>query len=62
MRKYLPLIQRPSHYLGSEWGARRKPAAGVRVRVALAFPDLYEVGMSYLGMKILMEAVNACPP
>ena len=60
MKKLLSLLPRPSRYLGSEWGVCRKSPADVRVRVALAFPDLYEVGMSYLGQRILYEAVNRC--
>jgi len=58
MRHILRLLPRPSHYAGAEWGAVRKDPKQVSVRVALAFPDLYEVGMSYLGQKILAEAVN----
>ena len=58
MKELLPLLPRPSRYLGSEWGAVRKDPARVAVHVALAFPDLYEVGMSYLGQKILLKAVN----
>ncbi|MBU1042086.1 MAG: TIGR03960 family B12-binding radical SAM protein [Proteobacteria bacterium] len=58
MKELLPLLPRPSRYLGNEWGTVRKDPATLRVRVALAFPDLYEVGMSYLGQKILTQAVN----
>jgi len=58
MRHILRLLPKPSHYAGAEWGAVRKDPARVSARVALAFPDLYEVGMSYLGQKILSEAVN----
>ncbi|MGE4292189.1 MAG: TIGR03960 family B12-binding radical SAM protein [Desulfovibrio sp.] len=60
MKKLLPLLPKPSRYLGSEWGTVRKPSSEVRVRAALAFPDLYEVGMSYMGQRILYEAVNRC--
>ena len=59
MRDLLPLLPRPSRYAGIEDGAVRKQADAVRLRVALAFPDLYEVGMSYLGQKILYGIVNA---
>ena len=59
MRDLLPLLPRPSRYAGIEDGAVRKHADSVRLRVALAFPDLYEVGMSYLGQKILYGIVNA---
>jgi radical SAM family uncharacterized protein/radical SAM-linked protein len=58
VKELLPLLPRPSRYLGCEWGVMRKDPAQVRGRVALAFPDLYEVGMSYLGQKILAQAVN----
>lgn len=59
MRDLLPLLPRPSRYAGIEDGAVRKEPDAVRLRVALAFPDLYEVGMSYLGQKILYGIVNA---
>jgi len=58
VKELLPLLPRPSRYLGCEWGVARKDLSRVRGRVALAFPDLYEVGMSYLGQKILAQAVN----
>ena len=58
MQKLLRLLPKPSHFSGAEWGAVRKNPACVSARIALAFPDLYEVGMSYLGQKILSEAVN----
>lgn len=61
MKELLPLLPRPSRYLGNEWGARHKNPAEVRARVALAFPDMYEVGMSYLGQRILVQAVNDRP-
>jgi radical SAM family uncharacterized protein/radical SAM-linked protein len=59
MRELLPLFIGPARYLGTEPGSVRKDPARVRARVALAFPDLYEVGMSYLGQRILYAAVNA---
>jgi hypothetical protein len=61
VKELLPLLPRPSRYLGNEWGTVRKDPATLRARVALAFPDLYEVGMSYLGQKILAQAVNERP-
>ncbi len=61
MKRLLPILPRPSRLLGSEWGVVRKDPSQVRLRLALAFPDLYEVGMSYLGQKILLDAVNARP-
>ncbi|MBF0481486.1 MAG: TIGR03960 family B12-binding radical SAM protein [Desulfovibrionaceae bacterium] len=61
MRDILGLIPKPSQYAGAEWNAVRKDLGAVDVRVALAFPDLYEVGMSYLGQKILYGLVNEEP-
>ncbi|MFP4071785.1 MAG: TIGR03960 family B12-binding radical SAM protein [Desulfovibrionales bacterium] len=58
MREILPLIQRPSHYLGTEMNAVHKDPEQVDVRLALAFPDLYEIGMSYIGQRILAHMVN----
>ena len=55
----LPLLPKPSQYAGLEEGAVRKDARSVRLRCALAFPDRYEVGMSYLGQKILYSLLNA---
>lgn len=59
MKALLPLFSRPSHYLGTEINSVHKDLSTVRAHVALAFPDLYEVGMSYLGQKILYNIVNA---
>ncbi len=55
----LPLVRNPSHYLGSEINTVRKSPERVQCRMALAFPDLYEIGMSYLGIQILYHIVNA---
>ena len=63
MRELLPLLPRPGRYLGIEEGALRPEALKGRdvLRCALAFPDLYEVGMSYLGQKILYSHLNSLP-
>ncbi|OLN26022.1 Fe-S oxidoreductase [Desulfovibrio sp. DV] len=61
MRDLVPRLQKPTQYLGGEWGRTAKDPAGVRARAALAFPDFYEVGMSYVGGRILYEAVNRVP-
>ncbi|MBA4393937.1 MAG: B12-binding domain-containing radical SAM protein, partial [Desulfobacca sp.] len=57
----LPLVRRPSRYLGKELFSVIKDPRTVDLRFALAFPDLYEVGMSYLGMKILYHILNQRP-
>jgi radical SAM family uncharacterized protein/radical SAM-linked protein len=57
-RSYLSRVQRPSRYLGREVNAVFKDPRAVDLRVALAFPDLYEVGMSHLGLGILYDILN----
>jgi radical SAM-linked protein len=56
--EFLPLVHKPGQYLGNEWGARQNAFSQARVRMALAFPDLYELGMSNFGLKILYQLVN----
>lgn len=57
----LPAITRPARYLGNEWGAVHKDWAEHPTRIALAFPDLYEVGMSHLGSRIIYDIINRIP-
>jgi radical SAM family uncharacterized protein/radical SAM-linked protein len=57
----LQKVEKPGRYLGGEWNAVKKNPDRVKTRVALAFPDLYEVGMSYLGQKILYHVLNSQP-
>ncbi len=54
----LSSVQKPARYTGGEFGSIVKPAAETEVTIALAFPDVYEVGMSYLGFKILYHLLN----
>jgi len=49
-------IEKPARYMGGEMGAVRKEQADLRF--ALAFPDVYEVGMSHLGLRILYNILN----
>ena len=58
---YLPTVTKPSRYTGSFLHALRKDPAKASVRVLLCFPDLYEIGMSYLGLRILYHIVNKRP-
>src|SRR3954471_15406399 len=57
----LPGVHKPSRYLGNELNSVRKDPATVDVRMALAFPDLYDLGLGNLGIHILYAAVNALP-
>jgi radical SAM family uncharacterized protein len=59
--RLLRRVEKPARYAGGEWNARRKDPSTVRTRIALAFPDVYEVGMSYLGQKILYAILNDRP-
>ncbi|MDI3280907.1 MAG: TIGR03960 family B12-binding radical SAM protein [Bacillota bacterium] len=61
LEEILPRVRKPSRYLGNEVNAVRKDPASVKVRFALVFPDLYEVGMSHLGLKILYHILNRRP-
>ncbi len=54
----LARVEKPGRYVGGEWNEIRKDPARVRTKVALAFPDVYEIGMSYLGQKILYALLN----
>jgi len=56
--KILNRIQKPSRYLGAELGSRPKDPAKVDISLALAFPDVYEVGMSHIGFAILYDLLN----
>ena len=58
---YLPIVTKPSRYTGSFLHAARKNPADVKVKTLLCFPDLYEIGMSYLGIKILYHILNKRP-
>jgi radical SAM family uncharacterized protein/radical SAM-linked protein len=57
----LPLVEKPGRYLGGERGARHKDPGNVAVRVALAFPEVYEIGQSHLGLQILYDLLNRRP-
>jgi len=54
-------VQKPGRYTGGEWNEIRKDPRGVKAKVGLVFPDLYEVGMSHLGQKILYAILNESP-
>ncbi len=54
----LSSVQKPVRYLGNEWNVIRKSRDEARKRVALCFPDSYEIGMSHLGLRILYAILN----
>ncbi|MCD8221301.1 MAG: TIGR03960 family B12-binding radical SAM protein [Clostridiales bacterium] len=51
-------IQQPARYLGNEMNAVYKDPEKVNIRFAMCFPDVYEIGMSHLGMQILYAMFN----
>jgi radical SAM family uncharacterized protein len=54
----LTRVAKPARYTGHEWNSVVKDWDGVEVKVALAYPDIYEVGMSNLGLMILYDILN----
>lgn len=57
-RDILNSVQKPVRYLGNEWNIIRKSKEEAQKRVALCFPDSYEIGMSHLGLRILYSILN----
>lgn len=58
IEQLLEKVTKPGQYLGNEWGSARKSFDKARVRLAVSFPDTYELGMSNFGLKILYKLVN----
>lgn len=56
--KILMSVEKPARYLGGELHQVIKDPASVDIRFAFCFPDVYEIGMSHLGMKILYDMFN----
>jgi len=54
----LDKVEKPGRYTGKEFNETIKKEDASTIKIALAFPDLYEIGMSYLGFKILYEIIN----
>src|SRR3972149_5250718 len=59
LKNVLSLVSKPVRYLGSEVNSIRKDLSRIRLRFCIAFPDVYEVGMSHLGIQILYHILNA---
>jgi radical SAM family uncharacterized protein/radical SAM-linked protein len=58
---FLEKVEKPARYIGGEHFLIRKNWEETLSRVALCFPDTYEIGMSHLGMKILYDEINQHP-
>ncbi len=61
MERILPNVQKPARYTGGELNEIIKDKRGVKLRMAFCFPDVYEIGMSNLGMRILYGVINNEP-
>lgn len=61
IEKFLMHVQKPGRYVGGEVNSVVKDKSQVEVRFAFCFPDIYEIGMSHLGIKILYGAFNQVP-
>ena len=56
--EFLPFVRRPGRYIGGEINQIRKDPDQCDVRVALCFPDIYEIGMSHTGLGIIYDVLN----
>ncbi|MBP3622133.1 MAG: TIGR03960 family B12-binding radical SAM protein [Lachnospiraceae bacterium] len=56
--KILMNIEKPARYIGNEVNMVKKDLSKVDIRFAMCFPDVYEIGMSYLGIQILYDMFN----
>ena len=58
MDKLLKKVEKPIRYTGGEINMCRKKLDNIKCRVAFCFPDVYEIGMSHLGLRILYDLYN----
>lgn len=61
LERILPRVQKPARYTGGEYNQIIKDKAEVNLRMAFCFPDIYEIGMSNIGMRILYSVMNQMP-
>ncbi len=57
-REFLPFVRKPGRYIGGEINQIKKDLSGCDLTVALCFPDIYEVAMSYTGLAIIYNCLN----
>ena len=55
---FLPYVRRPSRYIGGEINQIKKDLRSCELKVALCFPDIYEVAASYTGLAIIYDVLN----
>jgi radical SAM family uncharacterized protein len=61
LQRILPTVQKPARYIGGELNQVVKSWDAIPTPIALAFPDIYDIGMSNLGLAILYELINKRP-
>lgn len=61
LERHLMHVEKPGRYIGGEWNSIVKNWDTASTRIALAFPDIYELGMSNLGLAILYDKINRQP-
>lgn len=61
LERILPKVQKPARYTGGEYNQIIKNKDDIELRIAFCFPDIYEIGMSNLGMGILYSTMNELP-
>ncbi|MGZ3431517.1 MAG: TIGR03960 family B12-binding radical SAM protein, partial [Candidatus Limnocylindrales bacterium] len=61
VRRLLGRVRKPGRYSGGEWNSVRKDWSETALKWCFAYPDLYEIGMSNLGLRILYEVLNDRP-
>ena len=59
--RFLLTIEKPGRYVGGEYNSVRKNPGEVQTRVALAFPDIYDLGVPNLGLAIFYDQLNRDP-
>ena len=58
VERVLGRVRKPGRYAGGEWNSVAKEWSRVALKWCFAYPDLYEIGMSNLGLRILYEVLN----
>jgi radical SAM family uncharacterized protein len=61
LNKFLHLVAKPARYTGGEWSSIIKDWDNTPLKFALAYPDLYEIGMSNMAIPILYDLLNSQP-
>lgn len=61
VERLLTKVNKPASYMGGELNSVRKMPEETELYWGFCFPDLYEIGMSYLGLQIIYHVLNSCP-